>query len=260
MKMRLLALTVLMIFSQVVFAQKKKKEQPATQPPAQVEPAKEAEKPATEATSNPTTPQTSELTQHFARKYATAIQWNDYDVAKDALYDLIVENPGNDSLITDLAVYYFQNQKYASSVLVSQELLKRNPKNTTALEISASGYEGLGVLDRSLQNYESLYLLTNNITVLYKMAFMQHQLKRYAESLASVEILLVKKDIETIVASFNDAKNNPKDYPLKVAILNLKGMILRDQGDKVGAKKQFEQALAVAPDFVLAKQAIAEMK
>jgi tetratricopeptide (TPR) repeat protein len=208
-----------------------------------------------------TLPKVSVLTQHFARKYATALQWNDYEVAKDALYDLIIENPGNDSLIFDLAVYYYQNQKSPSAILVSNELLARNPKNIGALEIAAGGYETLGVLDKSLQNYESLFLLTNNnIGTLYKMAFLQYRLKRYKESGASADIILAHKDVESLKASYTAADNKQKEYPIKVAVINLKGMLALEQGDKAGAKKMFEQVLAMAPDFALAKENLAKTK
>ncbi len=255
MKIRFLITSLLIACTLMANAQKKKKDQPAQQQAAPAEAVKEEPK-----KEEPVAQPALNLTQHFARKYATAVQWNDYDVAKDALYDLIVENPANDSLISDLAFFYFQNQKYAPAVLVAQELLNRNPKNMEALEISASGLESLGALDRSLQNYESLYLLSNNLAALYKMAFLQYQLKRLKESATSADILLASKEIDTIKISFTDAQNQSKEYSMKVAVVNLKGMITRDQGDKVGAKKLFEQALALAPDFAAAKQNLAELK
>jgi tetratricopeptide (TPR) repeat protein len=222
---------------------------PATETEPQAKPQEQQK-----ATINP-------LTEHFYKKYITALRWNDQEVAKDALYDLIMENPQNDSLIFNLAYYYYENQNYPSAVLVSQQLLARNPKNTAALEISAVGYEYMGVPDRSLQNYESLYLLTNNITTLYKMAFLQFDLKRYAESLTSIDILLTNKDLDATKVVFNDVENKQKEYPMKVAVINLKGMAVQEHlGDKAAAKKLFEEALAMAPDFVLAKQNLAKVK
>ncbi len=257
MNIRYFAFVFFVLISIVSFSQKKKKgEEHRTMEPAT--PPTEVKK--TEPIKKDTLPKISVLTQHYARKYSAAVQWNDYEVAKDALYDLIIENPGNDSLIFDLALYYYQNQKSASAVLVSNELLVRNPKNIAALEISAGGYEALGVPDKALQNYESLYLLTNNVSTLYKMAFLQYRLKRYKESLASSDIIMAHKDLETMKASFEGADKKPKEYPVKVAVLNLKGMATLDQGDKVGAKKLFEQALAIAPDFVLAKENLAKTK
>ncbi len=203
----------------------------------------------------------SPLTEHFYKKYIAALQWNDYDVAKDALYDLIIENPQNDSLIFNLAYFYYENQKPASSVLVSQQLLARNPKNIGALEMSALGYETMGVQDRALQNFESLYLLTNNINTLYKMAFLQFDLKRYAECLTSIEILLANKDVDTTKVVFNDAANKQKEYAMRVSVLNLKGLAVQEHlGDKEAAKKLFGEALTIAPDFVMAKENLAKIK
>ncbi len=250
---------ILILLSLTGWAQKKKKNDKAEaakqESVAQPKPAKKDS-----IVRKDTLPQINPLTQHYAIKYSLALQWNDYETAKDALYDLIVENQGNDSIIYDLATYYYQNQKYPSAVLVAQELLKRNPKNTAALEIAAVGYENLGVYDRALQSYESLYLLQNNATVLYKMAFMQFRLKLYKESSTSSDILLAGKDVETLKVNYNTADNKPKEYLMKVAIINLKGMIAQEQGDKISAKKFFDQALALAPDFPPAKENIAKLK
>jgi tetratricopeptide (TPR) repeat protein len=257
MRKSVFVLILISLSSIVTWAQRKKKND-QTQPVKQETATQPAKKDT--VVRKDTVPQINPLTQHYAIKYSLAVQWNDYEAARDALYDLIVENQGNDSIIYDLDVYYFQNQKYASAVLVAQELLKRNPKNAAVLEIAAVGYENLGVYDRALQNYESLYLLQNNATVLYKMAFMQYRLKRYKESSTSADILLAGKDVETLKVNYNIADNKSKEYVMKVAIINLKGMLAEDQGDKVTARKYYEQALALAPDFPPAKENIVKLK
>jgi tetratricopeptide (TPR) repeat protein len=251
---------ILISMATASWAQKKKKNE--KQEPVKQEttpPAVQSTKPETVAPKD-SVPAMDPLTRHYAIKYSLALKWNDPEVAKDALYDLIVENQGNDSIIYELAVYYYQNQKYPSSVLVSQELLKRDPKNTAALEIAAVGYESLGVPDRSLQYYESLYLLQSNPAVLYKMAFLQYRLKRWKESQTSTEILMADKNTETLKVNYNDANDKQKEYPMKVALLNLKGMVAEEQGDKVAARKFYDQALALAPDFAPAKTNIAKLK
>jgi len=242
-----------------VFAQKKKKNDKAE--PAKQEVATQPQPVKTEpAPKKDSVPAINPLIRHFAIKYQIAMQWNDPEVAKDALYDLIIENQGSDSLIYELAYFYYQNQKFPSTVLVSQELLKRNPKNSAALEMSAVGYENLGVNDRALQSYESLHLLQNNPNVLYKMAFIQLRLKRYKESSTSAEILLADKNIDALKVSYTVTDNKTKEFPMKVALLNLKGMISQEQGDKISAKKFYEQALAQAADFPLAKENLSKLK
>lgn len=226
-----------------------KKSQPAPQPtqPAVKEESKK------ESVSN-------SLLEHYVRKRAVAARWNDFDIVRDAMYDMIIEDPANDSLIAQLAYLYFDNQKFPSTVLVCQDLLTRNPRNVQALEMAAISYENLSLLDRSLQSYESLFLLTGNTTSLYKMAFLQFELKKYSESLTNVDIMLGKPDVDTMKVQFNDKENKPKEYAVRIALLNLKGMVYKDQGDKVNARKYFEEALKLAPDFTPAKQGLDSLK
>ena len=255
MKIRVIVSLVLVFLSLQVFSQAQKQPvKTGTKQPVKTD----TKQPATQTE---TKKQESPMTEHFYKKYMTAVQWNDFDVAKDALYDLIIENPLNDSLIYSLAYYYYENQKYVPAVLVSQQLLARNPKSIPALEISAVGYESMGVKDRALQNYESLYLISNTIGTLYKMAFLQYDLKRFTESLATIEILITKTELDTTKVVFTDAENKSKEYPMKVSVLNLKGLIQLDHfGDKVTARKFFEEALAIAPDFLSAKESLAKLK
>ena len=205
-------------------------------------------------------PPVNVLGDHFGKKYSVATRWNDLDVAKDALYDLIIEYPGSDSLIYALAYFYYENQKYASSVLVCRDLLARNPKSPPVLELSGSSYEGLNIYDKAIENYETLFLITNNSLTLYKMAFLQYELKRYPESITNADILMSKPDVDTLKVVFNDAQKKPKEYPMKVSLLNLKGMAYKDQADKENAKKFFEEALKVSPDFLPAKENLGTIK
>lgn len=250
--MRLIVVLLLLVTT-AGFAQKKKKEkeppqtqqQPAAATPA---PAQQQQAPAD------TLPTAGDiLTDHFLRKYSAAARWGDADVAKDALYDIIVENPGNDSLIYSLAYYYFDQEKYAPAFLIANDLLQRRPKEESYLEMAAVSAQQLGANDKALQNYESLYLINNNIRTLYQVAFLQYNLKRYAECSTSIDIMLGKADVATEKVVFNDAQGKEKEYPLKASVLNLKGLLALDQNDKAGAKKAFSEALAVAPDFKPAK-------
>jgi tetratricopeptide (TPR) repeat protein len=259
MRKSVLAL-ILIAFVSSAFAQKKKKNE-KTEPAKQEVVAPQPEPVKTEpAAKKDSVPAINPMIRHYAIKYQVAVQWNDPEVAKDALYDLIVENQGNDSIIYELAYYYFSNQKYPSAVLVSQELLKRNPKNPAALEMSAVGYENIGVFDRALQSYESLFLLQNNPTVLYKMGFLQLRLKRYKESTTSADILLADKKIDDLKVTYTGSDNKAKEFPMRAAVLNLKGMVLQEQGDKVTAKTLFQQSLAISADFTPAKENLAKLK
>ncbi len=240
------------------FAQNKKKQK--SEPVQSTKPTETEAPAAVQTAPQQQESQLSPITEHFLRKYSIATRWNDMDVAKDALYDVITENPQNDSLIYALALSYYESQKYASAVLISQDLLIRDQKNLSFLELSAASFEGLGLKDKALPHYETMYLLSNNLSALYKMAFLQYDLKRLAESKTNADILLSKTDLASQKVVFNDAQGNPKEYPMKVSVLNLKALIALDGGDKPAAKKLFEEVLAQAPDFLPAKQNLAKLK
>lgn len=199
------------------------------------------------------------FSNHYAFKYQAALRYNDYRVAKDALYSLLVENPQNDSILYSLSAVYFQLQQYASAALTANDLTARNPNHTGGLEIAANSLENLGAKDKALDKYESLYLNTDDYQVLYKIAFLQYELGRYQESITNADILLAKKETEEMNAVFTE-NNEQKEYPIKVALLNLKGLINKAQGNAATAKDFFQQALAIAPEFALAKENLAELE
>ena len=185
--------------------------------------------------------------------YRMATKYNDFQTAASAMYSLISIEPQNDSLRFNLAYLYFDGQKYPSAVLVCMDLLQLNPNHIGGLEISGFSYEALGIRDKALSNFEKLFTLTENTETLYKVAFLQYDVKRYIESFANVEILLTKPEIDEITMSFQLAEEVTKEYSLRVAILNLKGLVYEGQGNIDGAKKAYNDALALAPDFVYAQ-------
>ncbi|HMJ68555.1 MAG TPA: hypothetical protein VK508_06660 [Cyclobacteriaceae bacterium] len=262
--MRLIVILLLLITT-AGFAQKKKKDKDKEPEPAATgqpqQPAATTTPPQQQPTATDSIPTASQiLTEHFLRKYSAAARWNDPDIAKDALYDVIIENPGNDSLVYSLAYLYYDQQKFASSFLIAQDLLSMQPKDPAYLEMAGSSAQQLGANDKALQAFESLYLINNNIKTLYQIAFLQYNLKRTAECTTSISILLAKPEAATEKVVFNDAKGVPKEYPLKVSVLNLKGLLALDQNDKAGAKKAFTEALAAAPDFIPAKENMEKTK
>lgn len=191
--------------------------------------------------------------------YRLAVQYNDYAEAKSALYNLILLEPQNDSLRYNLAYLYYDAGKYPSVVLTCRDLLKLNPNHLGALELIGAAYETLGLKDKALSNYEKLYMSTSDINTLYKMAFLQYDLKKYAESNVNVDILLEKEELENSTVIFPTADKKNKEYPMKVAVLNLKGLVSMQLGNKDEAKKAYEDALAISPDFQQAKANLAEL-
>lgn len=261
MKKIFLIIALLMSVS-VVNAQRKKgdknvkpatEQAPATQQPAAAKP--EEPKPDVEEEGRQ---QVTGFFNHFYKKYLVANQFGDYDVARDALYDILVESP-TDSMLYTLAVSYFDAQKFTSAALVGQELLTRIPKNPMVLELTGSAFESLGLKDKALQHFESMYLVENSFAAQYKVALLQYDLKRLKEAQINCEDMLTKKEADKITVTFQNAAKQNKECTIRVSILNLLGLIARDSSDKATAKKYFEQALAIAPEFPEAKENLAAL-
>ncbi|NVJ84761.1 MAG: tetratricopeptide repeat protein [Algoriphagus sp.] len=185
--------------------------------------------------------------------YQLAMRYNDPQLAKGALYRLIVRNPENLRFQELLGTLYFELGQATSAALVSLDILEVNDRNIGALEIAAYSLEQVGALDRALPHYERLYLLTGDNFSLYKSGFLQYSLKRYEEALNSVN-MLVKNAKPDEKIGFPVSDTETQEISIKAAALNLKGMIYMDQGSNSEAKTAFEEAIELDPSFELAKE------
>ncbi|WP_346759411.1 hypothetical protein [Agaribacillus aureus] len=191
--------------------------------------------------------------------YLQAKKYNDIGVAKNALYKLIVLDPNDASLLDSLVLMYFDYNQHAPSLLVSMDILKRDPGNLVALEISATSYENLQLYDKALTAYESLYLRNNNLYTMYKISFLQFNLKRYSESKTSADIILKNEKAEEFKIVFNPDRNTSEEVTMKAAVLNLKGLIAKQEGNKEEARKLFTEAVADGNPFTFAQQNLASL-
>ena len=101
------------------------------------------------------------LSNEYAKALAVfgqAQQYNDIDVQKSALYDMLVLNPGDSAVMRNLSEFYYNNRRYTSSALVALDFLKRYPGNLIALEVAALSYEQLRLYDKALEYYQEMWL------------------------------------------------------------------------------------------------------
>jgi len=102
-------------------------------------------------------------------------------------------------------------------------------------------------------------MISSNLNSLYKMAFLQFDLKKFAECGVNTDLLLEHKDLPEAKVVFTDKDQQQKEYPMRVAVLNLKGLVNMEEGNNDVAKSAFEAALAIAPDFILASENLAKL-
>ncbi|WP_339606514.1 tetratricopeptide repeat protein [uncultured Roseivirga sp.] len=200
------------------------------------------------------------LSNEYAKAMAVYNQaqlYNDIEVQKAALYDMLVLDPGDSSVMRTLSEYYYNNRRYTSSALVAMDLLKKYPGNMVATEIAALSYEQLRIYDKAIEYYQEMWLKLDDNNILYQIAYLQYSIKRYEEANTNIGILESKLKDDAII-TLTKQDGSTQDVKFKAALKNLSGLMSLDQGNKEDAKARFNEALALSPDFEAAKMGLAE--
>lgn len=202
--------------------------------------------------------QNTQLYKHYQMKYIFGMKYSDSEVAKDALVSMIALDPSDDSLRLQLCYFYFENGQYASSLFVSSDMLGRNPDNVDAIRFNAMSYERMGVRDRAISSYESLYLKSSQLDALFQATVLQYEIGRYKEARTNADIIAKNPTAKEHEVEFT---SDGAEYAVKMdaAAYNLKGMVEKAEGNTEEARKCFELALAAQPDFAIAKKNLEEL-
>lgn len=193
------------------------------------------------------------IVKMYEGMYRIASNFGDGDMAKTALYHLLMLSQNKSAILDSLSLHYYGAQQWASVALVSKENLKLNADNELALELSALSFENLGLPDNALENYEKIFLKSNKIGTLYRIAFLQYNTKKFTECNTSIDILLGREDIAALNMSFAKQDQTQQEVPMKAAVLNLKGLVAKAQGNTQKAKEYYLEALNEAPGFEMAQ-------
>jgi tetratricopeptide (TPR) repeat protein len=186
--------------------------------------------------------------------YKNALKYNDASTAINSIHTIIAKEGENSVYKDSLAILYYKANNFASSYLVSEELLKVKPQDVTLLEINAISLQNLGDNKRAISAFEKLFAQTKNQLHGYQLAVLQMDLKRLSEASTSINQSLLCEELKDVQLQFSISKNQVQNVPFKAALYNLKGLIANELKDTETAKKSFEEALAIFPEFMLAKQ------
>lgn len=191
--------------------------------------------------------------------YNTATLFNDPVVARMSLYNLLAENPANVPLYDSLALLYYQYNQNASAALVAQQALLIDPSDLFAVEIAANSFESLGVKDKALSYFEKLHLANEDVNTLYKIAFLQYDLKRYTEAKTSLDIIINDAKAKESKVSFPTLDQKGQQVPLDVAAHRVLAMIEEASGNKKAAQEKYLSVLEMYPGFQLVQQQLREL-
>ena len=181
--------------------------------------------------------------------YKKAKSYNDPSVAINSLYKMIAIQPENVLLKDSLMREYLTISQWAPSYMISREILAMQPNNLFALEVSCISLQNLGLKQQALNEYESLYLKSDRIDVLYTISFLQFELKNFTESLTNLDILINNSETEEMSVSVSKSDNSVQEVLIRAQLNYLKGLIYLEQSKIEDAKKYFNIALTISPDF-----------
>ena len=181
--------------------------------------------------------------------YKKAKSYKDPSVAINSLYNMIAIQPENVLLKDSLMREYLTISQWAPSYMISREILAMQPNNLFALEVSCISLQNLGLKQQALNEYESLYLKSDRIDVLYTISFLQFELKNFTESLTNLDILINNSETEEMSVSVSKSDNSVQEVLIRAQLNYLKGLIYLEQSKNEDAKKYFNIALTISPDF-----------
>jgi tetratricopeptide (TPR) repeat protein len=191
--------------------------------------------------------------------YKKAMSFGDYEVAKNALFRLMVANPDSIKYLDSLVVLYFSVGAMPQCILAGNEYLKKDSANMNIMEMVALANSQLKKYKETVDLYEKMYMSSGNIYYAYQLAVNQYMLKRIGECNQMLDIIIKDPKSETEKIAITGDDNKPQQVPLKAAAMNLRGVILRDLNMEDKAKENFEAALKVMPEFALAKGNLANI-
>jgi len=185
---------------------------------------------------------------------AKAKRIGDPAVASYSMYKLIALEGENSTYKDSLTFMYYSARKYGSCFMMASEVLKRDPKNQAMMELTASSLESLGALDKAMESYKELFVLTNNNYHGYNLSKLQLSMNKFEEAYATIKKVEPLNDTGKVQVNFSINQTHTQQIELIAAIPYLKGLIEEELKKNDEAKLSYQKALKIQPEFVLAKE------
>lgn len=187
------------------------------------------------------------------QKLYQAKAYGDESIVANSMYALIALEGPQSTYKDSLAYVYFNKRNYVSCFLVTNDLLKTKVDNLDLLEMNAVSLESMGALEKAGESYEKLLTKSNDNYHAYKLASIQFRMNKNEIAYVTIKKAAQLPDNGDLNITFQVNENYNQNIALKPAIAYLEGLIAVSLEKTAEAKISFERAIALSPDFVLAK-------
>lgn len=190
--------------------------------------------------------------------YRNAVMIGDPVVARNSLYEIIARAPSCVACFDSLAQIYFATGDYRQAVTCAEKAGPDSGK-TRLLELKAYGYRNIGDLKTSLKYFERLRSGNSNPEYAYQVAAIQFNLKLYGECIITSSSIINNPDAANRKLTITYDSGKSQDISYKAAAHNMRGVAYMTSKKNDKAKEDFEAALALEPEFLLAKNNLEDL-
>ncbi|UOB16084.1 hypothetical protein [Abyssalbus ytuae] len=194
----------------------------------------------------------SDLKKHYEVYYKQMRKQGDVRGAINALTHLLVLQPGQARKDT-LAYLYTNAGQYVQAINVLG-VEKNTSDSDLAVEVKAVALKSLNQPQLAVQQYDILFGRKPDVFLAYDLVDLNLQIGKTAEAKTYIDYGLGNATEKDMIP-FYDA-NRPYQVPAKAAFTYQNGLLYYNEHktDIDGAVKMIDEAIVLAPDFLLAKQ------
>jgi len=189
----------------------------------------------------------------YMRMYKNGIKFGDYNLSINAMQALYALHPDSIKYLDSACIMYSETQQYAQCILSGNKVLQYRPDDIPIIEAVALSNQHVGRYPEALGLFQIEYEKNSSLYACYQIAVLQFSLQKQGEAQATLDRLIADKRSSTDKIGFSTNSNTTQQILYKAAAKNLMGVIYQNLKDNAKAKANFQAALAIQPDFVLAQ-------
>lgn len=161
----------------------------------------------------------------------------------------------------ELAKIYFAGGNHGACLKVCADVASNHgsAEKTGLQELQALALEASGRREEALRSWRSLFDATANPIHAVRLAGLQFEAGDLEGTRLTIGRALEAPEVEILTVPLPKTREEMQQVPVAAALQNLKGLLAMtgDEPDRAEARRCFETALALLPDFELAKRNLA---
>ena len=200
----------------------------------------------------------------IAQMYKQSIDSEDYATAARILEHLLASDSStqNSHWQDSLAYVYLKMENYGACEAVCTKLLQKDSFKVAVIEMLALSLHNQGKIAQAAQAYQRLVPKSRNVHHAYTLAHLQFELNQLPSALSTIQFAFSLSSLPSDWVEVYMQENKCQRVPVEAALAYLKGLILGELNpvqNRQLAKEAYEQAIQVAPDFLMAKKNLEDL-